>query len=545
MDIDSILRKTLIIRLACAAVIILVTLLAGFSGAFRVIILLIAFLSAGADLVPEIVLAIGRRDFLSNALLCAVAGVCCFCLGYCAEAVAMCIVYSLCKYVLNMLLNKSRADAGEAAKGAKYDINAGFEIRSSVMPILLLIIAVAVGVLVFLPMLAHYNVRVAAHRALLILVMASPGTILISMKVIGMNAIAKAADLGFGTKKATNLELAAKTEVLIFDRDAVMTDEAQHVLSIKSPVIDKNAFVNFVVHVVCNSDQSFARAILSDLPIPYDPELIQSFEDMPGLGVSGVINNMTVEFGTRELFADDGIKLPEPNRSGGEDYYLVLGQRYIGTMTMSVIYGADYARTVKQARSAGVRKCYLLCEADDVFPEFDELVTAEGDERYSKVAEICSSIHGRKTFVSAFPDAAHSPAAVDISTNRGNKKAEIYSSNQMIDNLSQVITLGKNIRTVAFTNSVIVFAAKALVVFLSIPGLCTLWLELLIENIAVFFTIFYSSRISSQTSEGARGVNRTPDAGGKTADGKSAVDLKEKLKGIKLSKKSLIEYDDN
>ena len=329
-------NKTLIIRIVFSTILLIVALIVKQEPLFSLLLILSAIISAG-DLFYIGINQIKNHDFLSPAILILFSGITAFIISYKAEAVAMFILYQLGRHIIAKVELKQRkiffqtVPEGECRSALtdviKNPLSAELSIKEGLIktfnPLLLGIIILALLYLIILPFAANYNFTITLHRALIMIIIASPSALYESITTIGLNGLCSAARIGKVFKSAIALEKN--------DQHSIIYDSTGNSkINLYSDVMNREAFINFVIHAVCNSKQNFAKVIINSYNLDYDDSLMQNFEDIEGMGIKAELKGMPVIFGTSELLEGENITdYPEFEHFS---MHLILSGRYIGTV---------------------------------------------------------------------------------------------------------------------------------------------------------------------------------------------------------------------
>ena len=329
-------NKTLIFRTVFAAVLFVVAVIAKQEPIFTILLVFSAIIAV-CDLVYNAVQQIKNHEFLNSSLLVLFTGIAAFIISFKTEAVIMLILYQCGRFIISKIELRQRkfffqsVPEGECRTALtdviKNPLSAELSIKEGLIktfnPLLLAIIVLALLYLIILPFAANYNFTITLHRALIMILIASPASMYESITTIGLNGLCLAAKNGKVFSSAKALE--------INDQESIVYDSNRESgINMYSDVMQRDSFINFIIHVVCNSQQNFAKVLINKFNFDFDASLIQDFEDIEGLGVKGSINGMQLIFGTPELLKYENISVfPDFEHFS---MHLYLGGRYIGSV---------------------------------------------------------------------------------------------------------------------------------------------------------------------------------------------------------------------
>lgn len=343
-------NKTLIARILISFVLFIASLFIKNETGLRFVLLLFGIIICVGDLVYKTAVQFLNGSFFTTSALILFVVVLAFIAGYRAEALLMCIIHQAGRLVLSLFSVRAKKsalnmmiDSNDRAmlvdiikEPENTSLYVEEEIKQSVKPLLYAITALGILYAILMPLLAHYNFSIALHRALVLLLIGTPTSMLISIPSVGINGLCFAALDGRIYSSAKSLET--------LDVDNVLSERPCSSLVLHSDVLDESSFLNFIVHVLCKSEQDFAKFITFEANIPYDSELIEDFEDIQD-GVKGTIKGMPVEFVL----------------SGPDEYMLTLGGREVGTLVVNKEGSTEnkISRISSRMRSIAIENAFI------------------------------------------------------------------------------------------------------------------------------------------------------------------------------------------
>lgn len=524
-DVDARSYDTiLVIRLIAASVIFAVSLIMARLPDFVTVLLLVASAAiAGYDILLDAVGCIAERDFFTMPVIVSGVAVLSYMIGYGVEGAAMLILYQIGMYLIAYAEERTRKSAIELLSYLDEATVARvtaliFREGAGLMRLEATMLKSAGGVLKYamifaliyaaaLPLITNYSFRVAIHRAMAIILVASPMSVIISFPLAGIIGMCFSARHGVVFDSAAQMEVAADTEIVVFDSTGVFCAESPHLTAVESEVLDNDTFLTFAAHALYNSDQPLARAVAAVYTKEYRLDLISSFSDIPGYGVEADIGGAHVVIANRELFAGRGVRLPADKAEGGQSFFMTVAGRYIGRIIIDTGIKLDADELIPGMKDAGIERCVLLtedgnaesrrlAEALDFSEVYGECDTAK---KLRLVSELKTGAKGAVMFVYSTGVNAHSAADVDIRVSKRGKFADVLISPEYLANLPFAIQVCKRVREIAIENAVFAFIVKTILVFLSIIGLCNIWFAVFIDIAAGIATILNSIRVTSES----------------------------------------------
>lgn len=506
-------------RLALAAVLLILGAFVFKNQIVRYILLVLSAIASGYDLGLKAFDSVLDKKYFATPILLLFVAFVAFLIGYPSEAAALLLVYQLSLMVLDYVQKRTRGSAMQMLNSQDQELadranelftaeNAGklkMEGAAYQSADLLLKIAMIFSVvyIFLLPRMGDYSYRVSIHRALMIMVASIPGSVVAAMPFTALVGLCFGARNGILFKDGQAMEAAADTNVVVLDKAGIFSSGAPELEALHSDVLDQHTFLSFVAHAVYYSEQPFAKAIPALPEQDYKLEVISDFEDVPGCGVVLKIGGSPVVLATAAFLESNGIEVP-PVEESGEIYYLTVSGRYVGYLCIVSQVNENGAGLVNSLRDAKVRELVLLTEdgagdsqrmAEDL--GFDEAYGECDLERKLKhIDDMNQGDRNHVMFVYSNGMETHSAADVDVRLSRKAKYADVTVQPENVDTLPMILLISRRMCQVARENAIFVFSVKAILIFLSMLGLCSLWFVLFMDVAAVLATLLNAIRVT-------------------------------------------------
>ena len=379
--------------------------------------------------------------------------------------------------------------------------------NSSAGSILKLAMVFAVIYAIALPILTNLGFQISIHRALMILLIATPLSVTASIPIAGIVGLCYSAQRGVVFSDAYSLEAMADASVAVFDKSGIFAEECPRIIAMHSDVLDYDTFLNFVAHAVYYSEQPIANALSAVFDQDYKLDVIKDFKEIPGYGVELSIDGIQVTFATRELFEARGVELPTEENSVGLTYYMVVAGRPMGKVVISSDVNQDLESLVPEMKAVGISRCVLLTEdSKEAGQQFTEMLNfsemyaqCDTEKKLRIISEITRKTKGAVLFIYANGIEAHSDAAVDLRVSKRAKYADAIVIPEAINNLPVSKLISRRVREICIENALFAFIVKAVLVFLSIIGYCNLWFAIFIDYAAAVATVLNTIRVTSES----------------------------------------------
>ena len=366
------------IRLGLSLVLVIISALLKMPVLVRTILLILSAVIAGYDIFLSAVDSIAEKHYLSDSVVVLFAAVLAFVIGFALEGTLMVLIHQCSKLLLDYTRKKALKSAKSLADYQSEDVRSRLEeilandhagdmkiqrtLQTSAEFVLRLVIIFALIYALAFPFLTGISFRVSIHRALMILLISSPLSVIASFPIVGVTGLCFGARNGLLFNDASTMEQLTDVNVALFDKPGVFSEEAPHVIGLQSDLLDKKTFLNFLAHAVYYSDQPFAKAIADYYNQEYRLDLINHFTEIPGSGVSLEIGHAPVVLATKSYYDEQGIDVPERGMSEGIPYYMTVAGRYVGRVVISSEINQEAEALVREMNRVGVSRCILLTE---------------------------------------------------------------------------------------------------------------------------------------------------------------------------------------
>ena len=524
LKIKEMPRGFLVIRLVIASVIFAAAAVVSMPAVVKTILLVVAALAAGYDVILDAVNCVESGDYFGTSVVLVFVAVIAFVIGFGIDAAAMLIIYKVGQILFDYVRDRTLLSAEEllryradeeiertvdtAGKAGAGELESGNAVKAAASFVLKILIGVAVLFAVLAPLLTHLTVREAIRRALSIIVIATPASVILAIPLVGLVGIFSASRFGVLFSMAKSIEKLSEVKTLIVDKAGVLAEECPKLLSVQSDILDTNTFLTFAAHAAYNSEQPIAKALSNVTDGDYKLELISNFNDLPGYGVEADIGGAHVTLATKELFISRGEAVPyEGETSDAVYFYMMIAGRYVGKIAISNSALDSVEQFVPNCKRAGVERCVLISEdGKEEIEAFAERLGFDGavgeldtEKKLALIDNICQHNPDGKMYVYSNGIESHSKADVDVRVSKAGKYADALISPNSLSMLSAVFPIAERLRSITTENAIFAMAVKAILVFLSINGWCSIWFAMFIDCAAAIFTELNAIRVSSDS----------------------------------------------
>ena len=521
--LSATLGKSLVIRLVIATLVFAVSILVSMPDFARILLLAVASILAGVDIIGDAVDAVESVDYLDTPVIVVVAAVLSFIIGFGIEGAALVLLYQigmlLLRYVtehtkkaaLDLLQDHDEALIAHMREIISDDEKTYMSIQNvlgqSAGLVLKLAMGFAIVYAIVMPIVTGMSISVSIHRALMILLVATPFSVIAAIPAAGSVGLCQSAQRGFVFNSAYSLEAMADVTAAVFDKNGIFAEECPRIIAMHSDRLDYDTFLNFVAHAVYYSEQPIANAISAVFEHDYKLDVIKDFREIPGYGVELSIDGIDVVFATRELLDQRGIALQEPPSELGTAYYMVVAGRPMGKVVISSDVNQDLEGLVPELKSVGISRCVLLSEdSKEAGQQFAEMMNfsemypqCDTEKKLRIISDIARKTRGAVLFVYANGIEKHSDAAVDMRVSSRAKYADAVVRPDVVGRLPAAKQISRRVREICIENALFAFIVKSILIFLSIIGYCNLWFAIFVDFVAAVATVLNTIRVTSDS----------------------------------------------
>ena len=372
----------------------------------------------------------------------------------------------------------------------------------------------ALGLSVLIALLLLIFTRASAenaiHRALVLLIVASPAALLAPVPLAYLAGLYRSVKKGVLVKGSTILDAIARVGAVVMDKDDMLSTGEYRVLSVKSERMDPNVLLKVAAHAESGSDKPVAVSITSAYEGIIDRSLIQSFEEFDE-GVTAVIDGITITMGSREFMEVQNIHVDDVPEEGELTVYMALNGMYAGCILLAdsirenarssvmavestgcdciLLSGDTEEKTSSAAAAAGIREYYANCMPLDRLEKIQEI-----KERFPVNSVVFLGRGARDT-------ASLSAADVGACVNGLESDAALSAGSVVIMDddpapLADAIDSAKITRRTVRQIFLISLVIKAILLILALAGVTyQLWFAMMVDVVMGIAGILFASQI--------------------------------------------------
>jgi Cd2+/Zn2+-exporting ATPase len=347
------------------------------------------------------------------------------------------------------------------------------------------------------------------YRALVLLVVSCPCALVISIPLGFFGGIGRAARQGILIKGSNFLDALGSVKRVVFDKTGTLTEGVFRVADVvPSGGFTRGELLEWAADAESHSDHPIARSIAESHGSPVNPDLVEDYRSIEGVGVEATIRGKRVIVGNDRLLHDRNVPHDVCCVEGTVVHVAVDGV-YAGYIVISDAVKSGSGEAVRELKALGVRSVGMLTgdnryAAEAVSAVLDLDFTRSDllpHEKVRALEEIMES--GEKTaFVGDGVNDAPVIARADvgIAMGAGGSDAAIETADVVLTTgsplkVAEAIRTAKKTRAVVLQNIVLAFAVKGVFIALGIAGAATMWEAVFADMGVALLAIFNAMRI--------------------------------------------------
>ncbi|KAI4346837.1 hypothetical protein L6164_007700 [Bauhinia variegata] len=342
------------------------------------------------------------------------------------------------------------------------------------------------------------------HFALVVLLSACPCALILSTPVATFCAYTKAATSGLLIKGGEYLETLGKIKIMAFDKTGTITKGEFVVTNFQSlsEDVDLNTLLYWVSSIESKSSHPMAAAIVDygrSLSIDPKPERVTVFENFPGEGIHGTIDERSVYIGNKKISMRAGSEtvptLHGSNQEAKAVSYVFSGANLIGFFSLSDACRSGVQEAIAQLKLLGIKTAMLTGDSQAAAKQVQEqighaleLVHAELLPEDKEKIITRFKTEGHTAMVGDGVNDAPALATADIGISMGisgsalaSETSNIILMSNDIRKIPEAIKLAKKSHRKVIENVILSIASKAAILGLAFAGYPIVWAAVLAD----------------------------------------------------------------
>ncbi len=204
------------------------------------------------------------------------------------------------------------------------------------------------------------------HRALTFLVISCPCALVISIPLSFFGGIGGASAQGILVKGGNYLELLAKTETVVFDKTGTLTQGVFEVSAlVPAPGVTEGELLECAALAERHSGHPIAQSLRRALGREIDPSRVADVEEVPGHGVSALVDGRRVLAGNEKLMNKEGVAF-QPCAQPGTVVHVAREGQYLGCAVITDQVKPTASAAIQALRAGGIRTVMLTGDSEAV-----------------------------------------------------------------------------------------------------------------------------------------------------------------------------------
>ncbi len=329
------------------------------------------------------------------------------------------------------------------------------------------------------------------YRSLSFLVVSCPCALVISIPLSFFGGIGGASKIGILVKGSNYLEALDNLEAIVFDKTGTLTKGCFEVQKIEAVGISKEELLKLTAYAENFSNHPISFSLKKAYGKEIHSHFITKTEELPGLGISAIIEGKNLLVGNEKLMQNKHISYQKCDEIG-TILYVALEGTYVGHFVIADRLKEDAKSTIQELKANNIHQIVMLTGDQKSVGEwvakdlgiptvYSELLPNEKAEKLEKFMSYTSS-KGKVAFVGDGMNDAPVLALADIGIAMGGLGAdsaiEAADIILMTDEPSKIVSSLKIARkTMRIVKENVIFAllVKFFILILSGFGLSTMW----------------------------------------------------------------------
>ena len=220
--------------------------------------------------------------------------------------------------------------------------------------------------LAVIPSLVTGDWSVWVHRALTFLVISCPCALVISIPLSFFGGIGGASAQGILVKGGNYLELLSKTETVVFDKTGTLTQGVFELSAlVPAPGVTERELLECAALAERHSGHPIAQSLRRALGGEIDPCRVTGVEELPGYGVSALVDGRRVLAGSGKLMKKEGVDF-QPCNQAGTLVHVAREGTYLGCAVIADRVKPTAPAAVKALKDRGIRTVMLTGDSQAV-----------------------------------------------------------------------------------------------------------------------------------------------------------------------------------
>ncbi len=329
------------------------------------------------------------------------------------------------------------------------------------------------------------------ERGLIFLVVSCPCALVISVPLSFFGGIGGAARRGILVKGSNYLEALAKVDTVVFDKTGTLTTGKFSVSGVcPADGVTKERLLELAALSELYSHHPTAIAVKAAYPGKLSPDRVENSRELPGRGVSALIDGRELLVGNAALMAENGIEVIDPD-SRFVELFVAENGSYAGKLSLSDSPKPGAAQAIAALHQKGVKQTVMLTgDKESVAEAIAKQVGIDQfhakllpQDKVAQVEKLLKASTGSLAFVGDGINDAPVLARADVGIAMGAigsdaaiEAADIVLMDDDPRKLAAAIGIARKTMVIARENIIFAISVKLAVLVLAALGLAGMWL---------------------------------------------------------------------
>ena len=222
------------------------------------------------------------------------------------------------------------------------------------------VVCAALALAILPPLFGLGAWKVWVYRAMTFLVISCPCALVISVPLSFFGGLGGASRSGILIKGSNYLEALAKTKIAVFDKTGTLTRGSFAVAEVgPAQDVSPQELLNFAAAAERHSSHPIAQSLRRAAGEEAQALGVEAVTDLPGRGISAVVEGTTVLVGNARLMEEENIPFV-PCTAPGTAVYVARGGSYLGWVLIADQLKPEAAEALAGLKQAGVAQTVML-----------------------------------------------------------------------------------------------------------------------------------------------------------------------------------------
>ncbi len=331
-------------------------------------------------------------------------------------------------------------------------------------------------------------------KALIFLVVSCPCALVVSVPLTYFCGIGRASRENILIKGSSYIEMLAKTDRAVFDKTGTLTEGVFGVTAVRpAEGFSAEEIADAAACAESYSSHPIGRSIVSYAGGGIDPSRISDSKNLPGLGVSALVDGRAVYVGSRGLMAAEGIAVPDEQDSGGADVCIAIDGKYAGRIEISDSLKEDAASAVAELHAMGIESFMFTGDRERTAEHVAVELGMDGysaellpQDKTRRLEEVMAGTRGRTCFVGDGINDSPSLARADtgiamggIGSDSAVEAADAVIMDDRPSKVAEAIRISRKTQRIVAENIAMALAVKfAILILTPTTDLVTMWVAI-------------------------------------------------------------------